>query len=97
MRKNLQTKVIQLLQKRDLLKQQLEGEGQLMMDDEATQQKKFDEKEKRMIEMRKETEEMKEKLEKEQRAKAELAQGISILSQKLGITQSDSDSKNLPS
>ena len=44
-----------------------------MMDDEATQQKKFDEKEKRMIEMRKETEEMKEKLEKEQRAKAELA------------------------
>ena len=68
-----------------------------MMDDEATQQKKFDEKEKRMIEMRKETEEMKEKLEKEQRAKAELAQGISILSQKLGITQSDSDSKNLPS
>ena len=73
MRKNLQTKVIQLLQKRDLLKQQLEGEGQLMMDDEATQQKKFDEKEKRMIEMRKETEEMKEKLEKEQRAKAELA------------------------
>ena len=73
MRKNLQTKVIQLLQKRDLLKQQLEGEGQLMMDDEATQQKKFDEKEKRMIEMRNETEEMKEKLEKEQRAKAELA------------------------
>ena len=96
MRKNLQTKVIQLLQKRDLLKQQLEGEGQLMMDDEATQQKKFDEKEKRMIEMRKETEEMKEKLEKEQRAKAELAQGISILSQKLGIAQSGSDSKNLP-
>ena len=67
-----------------------------MMDDEATQQKKFDEKEKRMIEMRKETEEMKEKLEKEQRAKAELAQGISILSQKLGIAQSGSDSKNLP-
>ena len=67
-----------------------------MMDDEATQQKKFDEKEKRMIEMRKETEEMKEKLEKEQRAKAELAQGISILSQKLGIAVSGSDSKNLP-
>lgn len=73
MRKNLQTKVITLLQKRDMLKQQLDGEGELMEDDEATRAKKFDEKEKRMLEMQRETEQMKEKLERESRVKAELA------------------------
>lgn len=51
MRKNLQTKVITLLQKRDMLKKQLDGEGELMEDDEATRAKKFDEKEKHMLEM----------------------------------------------
>ena len=58
MRKNLQTKVLQLLQKRDMLRKQLDGEDvvQDLLDDEATQVKKFDEKEKRMLAMQEETE-----------------------------------------
>ena len=62
MRKNLQVKVIQLLSKRDVLRNQLEGEEIGDLDDEATKAKKFDEKEKRMIALQKETETMKEKL-----------------------------------
>ena len=88
MRKNLQTKVIQLLQRRDALARQLDGESIDQFEDEASQAKKFDEKEKRMIALQKETDEMKEKVDVGNRFKAEMAQGISILSQKLGVAAS---------
>ena len=43
-----------------------------LLEDEATQVKKFDEKEKQLIDLEKSTEEMKERLGKQSRAKAEL-------------------------
>eukprot|EP00353_Schmidingerella_taraikaensis_P003161 CAMPEP_0185572030 /NCGR_PEP_ID=MMETSP0434-20130131/4018_1 /TAXON_ID=626734 ORGANISM="Favella taraikaensis, Strain Fe Narragansett Bay" /NCGR_SAMPLE_ID=MMETSP0434 /ASSEMBLY_ACC=CAM_ASM_000379 /LENGTH=47 /DNA_ID= /DNA_START= /DNA_END= /DNA_ORIENTATION= len=43
-----------------------------LLEDEATQAKKFDEKEKKLIALEQETEELKEKHEKQSRAKAEL-------------------------
>lgn len=88
MRKNLQTKVIQLLQRRDALARQLDGESIDQFEDEASQAKKFDEKEKRMIALQKETDEMKDRVDVGNRFKAEMAQGISILSQKLGVAAS---------
>ena len=96
----MQTKVLQLLQKRDMLSRQLDGEAlgaDQEVEDEATQAKKFDDKEKRMIALQKETEEMKDKVDTATRRKAELAQGISILSQKLGIaSMGNTDGKDLP-
>lgn len=93
-RRNLQTKVITLLNRRDQLKFKLEAvvtgsDVGALLEDEATQVKKFDEKEKRLIELEKETDEMKERLAKQSRAKAELGQGIQVLSQKLGISADD--------
>ena len=38
-----------------------------------------------MIALRKETDEMKEKMDQANRFKAEMAQGVSVLSQKLGV------------
>lgn len=52
LRKNLQVKVISLMNRRDTLRKQLEGEvtgNADLLEDESTQDKKFDEKEKRMI------------------------------------------------
>ena len=78
-----------------MLRKQLDGEDvvQDLLEDEATQAKKFDEKEKRMLAMQEEIEKMTDKLEKASRVKAELAQGISILSQKMGCA---SDDQGLP-
>ena len=58
-----------------MLRKQLDGEDvvQDLLEDEATQAKKFDEKEKRMLAMQEEIEKMKDKLEKASRVKAELA------------------------
>jgi len=79
-----------------VLRNQLEGEQVGDLDDEATKAKKFDEKEKRLIALQRELEIMKEKLARASRVKAELVQGISILSQKLGIPASKTEGKNLP-
>lgn len=50
--------MIKLLQKRDSLQEQLDNEQDGDLDDEATKAKKFDQKEKQMIELEKETERM---------------------------------------
>ena len=50
------------------------------MEDEATQAKRFDNKEKQFIALEHEAEELKEKLAKQSRAKAVLGQGIEVLS-----------------
>ena len=60
------------------------------MEDEATQAKRFDNKEKQFIALEHEAEDLKEKLAKQSRAKAVLGQGIEVLSQKLGIERSGS-------
>ena len=73
------------MQKRDSLRKQLDGEvtdGAVedLLEDDKVLEKRFDEKEKRLIAIQREIEVLKETLEKSQRFKAELVQGISVLS-----------------
>ena len=51
-----------------------------LLEDDKTQEKRFDEKEKRLIAVQRESEVLKEKMEGAQRFKAELAWGVSVLS-----------------
>ena len=57
-----------------------DGAVEDLLEDDKVLEKRFDEKEKRLIAIQREIEVLKETLEKSQRFKAELVQGISVLS-----------------
>ena len=68
-----------------------DGAVEDLLEDDKVLEKRFDEKEKRLIAIQREIEVLKETLEKSQRFKAELVQGISVLSQKLGVEAPTAD------